>query len=80
MPLPLIGRIRPRPERLTKELLLERALLVARDPGKLRELPKAYQQPVDQVVKALSVGSGAKFQPDTGRYCRGYARAGPNLG
>ena len=67
MAIPVLSRFRQRPVQLGKTELLDKAMAVARQPELLSHLPANEQTQVDQVVKALSFGSGyvapTKFKP-----------------
>ena len=59
----LLSRIRQRPVVLENDALLQKAIAVARKPGTLAELPPGERDQVDQVAKALHVGSGVAKAP-----------------
>lgn len=60
-----IRRRRERPILIPKDELLNKAILVARRPGSLGELPAAERDQVDQLAKAIQVGSGFSKAPRT---------------
>jgi 8-oxo-dGTP pyrophosphatase MutT (NUDIX family) len=58
MPVPILSRMRSRPVLLEGGTLATEAVKVARDPKLLAELPAGAKGQVEQVIKAIQVGSG----------------------
>lgn len=54
--MPVLTRLRP--QRWEKERVLKTAVEVAQDPAKLGTLPKGAREQVEEVVKAIQLGTG----------------------